>query len=195
MTLKVEQMFSTVNQTISNVLGFQRPTAQGLFEKALFASGPDLPKSPRILSGYSVGNACVVSDYTSLYRSVQDLSVGLWDRFPGSPLSFLKEFASSKDISLGYHAFGSTASLNVVMGIAQLVEACRSSAYAKAIGDDQGLLQGRVSSIQAASLFGAGVSFAVFRPLSMIKIVNDSPSTSLIGRLSSASVQSGIWGD
>lgn len=192
MWLSIGQIFSSANQAVSKGLGLQRPTAEGLFEKALFAGGPVLPQSSRILSGHTLGNSFVVADYTSLYRSVQDLAVGIWDRFPQAPLSFLKDFMSSKDIALGYHIFGSASSLNVVIGLVQLKAAYDLCAFAKAIGDEEGLLQGRLSCIQSTTLFGAGVSFAAYRPLSIYGIATNSSPMSLIGRLSYASVQAGM---
>jgi len=192
MLLNIGQIFSCANQAVLKGLGLKRSTAEGLFEKALFAQGPALPKSSKSLSGLSVGATFMVSDYTSLYRAGQDLAIGIWDRFPHSPLNFLKDFLSSKDVALGYHAFGSASSLNVVIGLAQLKKAWDLSAFAKAIGDQEGLLLGRISILKGMTLFGAGASFAVFRPLSMYKIANDLPLSSLVGRLTYGSVQMGL---
>lgn len=192
MLLNIGQIFSSACDGVASSMGLRNPSVDSVFRKALFSNGPAMPKSSPLLSGMTMGATSVVSDYTSLYRGGQDLAVGIWNHFPNSPLSFLRDFVSCKDVSLGYHAFGTASALNTVVGLVQLKGSFEQYRLAQAIGDTRAKLTGKLSCVKAGALFGAGVSFAAYRPLSVIATAKGASSGSLLGRLNQVFAYAGL---
>ncbi len=159
-------------------------TSQEILQKAVFANGPALPKpAPLLLSGHSIGSVFAVSNYTSLYRGVQDVVMS----YPSVPL--LQEIFSGTDVSLSYHAFGSATGINMIIGAVQAKQELDALALKDAIEDKRGSLMGRLAVLRSGAYFGAGLSFAVFRPLAMIDAIKSTAPSgfnapSLLGRIS-----------
>lgn len=150
----------------------------------MFAHGPALPgKAVPALSGLSMGSVFMASDYTSLYRSFQDTA------------ECFKEFApffDTKGIALGYHAFGSASGINTLIGLVQMKRDFENLAYTDAIGDKNGSLMNRLSLAKGGILTGAGVSFAIFRPVSMAAAIKEASATSLLGRVGYGALFAGL---
>lgn len=192
MWLNIGEVFNSAQQAVRKVIGRDEPSKEALLAKTLFASGPSLPKSPTILSGHSMGSAWVVADYTSLYRATQDLAVEICNCFPTDRLNIFRDFISSKDVSMGYHAFGSASSLNAIIGAVQLKKSLEETEIAKIIGDEQGTLLGRISQVKSGSVALAGLSFGIFRPFSMYGVISDAGAGSLTARVNYGAVQAGL---
>lgn len=159
------------------------PPEQLELQKVIFAAGAILPKiGAPALSGHSIGSAFVVSDYTMIYRSTEDMIASLGTG------GWFKEAFGGADAALVYQASGLASGLSAVVGAVQLNRDFKNIAYSDAINDSKGSLLGRVSVLKNASLIGAGVGIAGFRGLSLFDAVkNITPSfgsASLAGRAS-----------
>ena len=187
---------SKVSQQFFSKFGdfFTKPNTQDAFpphilQNMIFAKDPALPKkNPSWISAKVTNSISLISSYTSIYRSVHDLLISYLSYVPHSQLSWLHHFCSTKDMALGYHAFGTATGINMITGIAHMREHFDNFSFANAIGDTRGSLLGKVSFAESAALFGSGVSFAGFRPLGIFtSIKNISHSTfevpTLIGRI------------
>lgn len=164
--------------------GWETPPLQKVeLQKTIFAAGAVLPKmGAPALSGHSIGSAFVVSDYTMIYRSTEDLinSLGTGGWF--------KETFGGADAAMVYQASGLASGLSAVVGAVQMKRDFENIAYSDAISDTKGSLLSRVSVLKSAALIGAGAGIAGFRGLAIFDAVKSiTPSfgsASLAGRAS-----------
>ncbi len=181
MLLNLNDYISSGGQWAARSLGWGDPRPHEVLRKALFEQGPALPKvdaSP--MSGLSKGSVFVVSDFTSLYRSTEDLAKSVWSVFPNAPLSWMKGAVSGRDMAIGYQAFGSLTGVNAVLGYVGMYGGLQNLAYAKAINDQQGVLLERITVLKGGSLMGAGVTYGAFRPLSIAARLAHGEATSIL---------------
>lgn len=182
MELKIGERLSCALQAFKGYLGYGESLPEEILKKSLFSADWILPKTASTpLSGHSMGSSFVVSDYTSLYRSFHDALLNTIGVCSGSH-GWFKEFLTGGNVSFGYQAFGSATGLNAVIGAIQVIQATRGIDFAESIGDSRAFLMERINVLKGASLSGAGVSFAVFRPLGMVEAIKTTPS--LIGKVS-----------
>lgn len=187
-------MFSSNTQILSDrsAPGIAGGVSSPLLQKSLFAEETTLPEKIRLISGHSAGSAFVTSDYTSLYRSVQDLGLCVGSCYPSLKSVPLEQILSSKEMALGYQTFGSITGINCLLGAIKLIHASSAMKYSAAIEDDRGLLSARLSVLEGLSLEGAGTSFVVFRALSVAGILEEAKPMSLLQRVTSGFVTVGL---
>jgi len=191
----------TINKEPNILLARERgqPASQDALRNAIFAKGPALPEvAAPLLSGHAIGSAFVVSDDTSLYRASHDLALAYLNQFPtNKSFDGLREVLTAKDFSLGYHAFGSASGINMIIGAVQIKHDLDQLPLADKIGDTRASLMGRLSVAKGGALFGAGVGFAVFRPMAMVGAVKHVAASgfqapSLLGRVSYGFLFAGV---
>ncbi len=189
-----QTFFSHASQALRWSIGWQRqgpaqqaPVPKDVLQKALFAAlfakGPGVLKDPALVSELAFGDMYVVGDYTSLYRTSEDFGLSLLAMYPNSSLSWMKDFFSSKDMITAYQTFGSLSGITFLAGLVKMSHVPSTIGYAEAIGDRRGALIGRISTLEGASMAGAGASSVGFRVLTIFDTIKDIKPESLLGRV------------
>lgn len=163
-----------------------------VLEKTLLACGALFNKKDPLFSGHSLGTTFLVSDYTSLYHSFEDLGLSIQALFPKNPLNgFFSQF-QSKDMIIGSHTFGSVTGVNAIIGLVEMFHLHCATQFANQIGDKRGSLMGKVGLLQEASLGITGISGGAFRVLSTVGTIKDVQAGSLLNRVSDGLVLIGM---
>lgn len=183
---------NTVYDFFTNSVFAESVTPKKVLEKALLAGGALFNKKDPIFSGHSLGTTFLVSDYTSLYHSFEDLGLSIQAFFPNNPMhGFLSHF-QSKDMMIGSHTFGSVTGVNAIIGLVEMFHLRCGIQFANQIGDKRGSLMGKVGLLQEASLGVTGISGGAFRVLSTVGTIKDVQVGSLMNRVSDGLVLIGI---
>lgn len=160
-----------------------------ILEKRLFDE--NIPTPITLVSGIAIGSIFMTSDYTSLYRSFEDVTRGILAQYPHD-FAWLGKLLSSKHLAVGYQTFGSVTGINFLIGLSKMIHSYSRQKYNAAIGDKTGLLLNRIGSIEGASLGVAGLSFITFRILSIIGKVEDGKAGQLLTRIAPNLAMTGL---
>lgn len=173
--------------------------AKELYE-LLFSRARILPERARpLISGHAMGSIWMAGDYSSLYRSTQDSIVAYLSQLPsGHPWRGALHAFSGTDVALGYHAFGTVTGINAILGAVKIKHSFDDIAFTEKIRDSRGNLKSKMDLARSVTMTGAGLSFAVFRPLGMISAINKVSigkgfnSATLLGRVTFGAVFLGL---
>lgn len=149
-------------------------------------------------SGIGLNTGYSISNFTMLERSLMDqLSAILSHLNSGLPLSKeMMDILAAHNMSVVYHAMGTTTAFHAVYAVAMLYDNARQIAYAMEIGDSQAELSGKVMVVKNITFAGGALGYAAYRPLSIASALTGASTgytaPSLVGR---ATAFSGMVGN
>jgi len=154
--------------------------------KVEISSGQQKMSDIAASSGFAIG------DVTTGYRAAQDLVASSYVKAGME----IPQFLTTPELAVAYQAFGLASGVYAMTGVVKFFDASLQVEQAKAIGDERGVLLGRVSQANNLVLSAGGASFGTFRGLAAAAAVyrydvaKDAPT--LMGRMTHGFMMAGL---
>lgn len=189
---------SLINTSFQQVSLDSCPNVRLNFLREIILANTLLPSKQTnvLLSGHSMGSVMLITDYTSLYRSLFDI-IGLSIDTSTETPNLLQSIVLQKGILPGYHSFGLGTALNTILGVVNVKQDLDQIALSEKIGDRYGTLKGRIALAKDTIYASTGVVFGIFRPLAILSTVKEISysgfqAPTLLGRVTYGFVFTGI---